>query len=169
MTYSLRLIIPVLLFCAMLSHTKAAEWSSTTGTGVKGHPSAYLNIETPQASLGFSCDQRAMVTSKLQMVLFTPSLPNLPAEDDARTVLTFRFADHSGAAVTVLSNPWYFDSDGAWVGEILVDTKLLTVLAGAQSIDILNSEGIQVLTFPGTDAAAGVHLIRQQCKIGLVE
>ncbi len=154
--------------------TSPDEWQILIGTTDAGLDYARIWIEEPEYRLELSCDTRdesQMFYKQVYFKLFVPSLPDLFAQGDMEANLTLFFALPGGGVYKDIILAHYYDggpSDQAWLGIFPARYSTLNVMAGADTIQLLNPEGTPIFTLPTMGAADGVAAIREQCKIGLV-
>lgn len=154
--------------------TSPDEWQILIGTNSAGLDYAKVWIEAPEYRLELSCDTRdesQMFYKQVYFKLFVPSLPDLFAQGDMEANLTLFFALPGGGIYEDTISAHYYDGgprDQAWLGVFPARYSTLNVMAGAETIQLLNPEGKPVFTLPIKGAADGVAAIREQCKIGLM-
>lgn len=154
--------------------TSPDEWKILTGTNSAGLDYAKVWIEEPEYRLELSCDTRdesQMFYKQVYFKLFVPSLPDLFAQGDMEANLTLFFALPGGGIYEDTISAHYYDGgprDQAWLGVFPARYSTLNVMAGAETIQLLNPKGEPVFTLPTKGAQDGVAAIREQCKIGLM-
>ncbi|MEW7008147.1 hypothetical protein [Lentilitoribacter sp. EG35] len=148
----------------------AQEWQMHTGYEENGAEFASMSVRVHEFAMEFYCDEHDWQDYRLGAKFYGPPLPRLNGLDGATAKLSFLFTLRGGVLVRELWEPQYRDGgarDQVWVGSIHAGKSEIDALAGALKLDILNTDGELVYSFPTKGTAAGVAHIRKFCKIGL--